>query len=376
MFLALKTENKKDLNSIINKISHLSKKYHKPMKRNDLDVFIEWCSLHNSEEDFEKHLKEKLDTAGIWRVIKLKNYLQYEKTKSTEHVYKIRNGKAWIHNKTKQFEFNPNNIINILDTIIINTLKKNVFGKKIYLDDYIDLKLPQSEKQFVGNIPFGSTITIDKENLLFSIQWFNVKNERVDLDLKLISNTYKIGWDESYHETDKLIFSGDVTDAPYPNGATECIYVDKTIGETIFSLKINNYSYEVDNIEYDIIISKGDKNQLKNNYIINPNDIIIKLPKNKIEKEKLEHSIGTIVIDKKNIKLIFNDLCTANRIVASNNVLEDILREFTVKESLYKCSLKEYLEKAGAIIINNNKLADIDLGINALTKDSLINLFL
>lgn len=368
-------EDEIKLNTIINKVSHLSKKYHKPIKKNDLDVFIEWCCKHETENNFEEQLKEKLENAGIWRVIKLKNYLQYEETKSIQHVYKIRNGKAWIQNACKEFNYNPNNVLKILDTIIINKLKNNVYGKKVYLDEDLDLKLPQSEKQFIGNIPFGSSLTIDKENLLFAIQWFNVENNRVDLDLKLISNNYEIGWNANYKETDKLIFSGDVTDAPYPNGATECIYVDKTIGETIFSLKINNYTNSIDNIEYDIIISKGDKKLLKHNYIINPNDIIVKIPKNKIEKGKSEHSIGTIVVDDKNVKLVFTDLCTANRMVSSNNELEDILREFIVKDSQCKCSLKDYLEKAGAMIINNSELADINLSINNLTQDSLINLF-
>lgn len=370
-----RNEDEIKLNTIINKISHLSKKYHKPMKKSNLDIFVDWCSKHEIESNFEEQLKEKLEKAGIWKAIKLKNYLQYEETKSTQHVYKIRNGKAWIQNDYKEFKFNSNNVLKILDAIIINKLKNNVYGKKVYLDDNLDLKLPQSEKQFVGNIPFGSSITIDKENLLFAIQWFNVENKRVDLDLKLISNNYEIGWNAKYKETDKLIFSGDVTDAPYPNGATECIYVDKTIGKTIFSLKINNYTNNVDNIEYDIIISKGDKRLLKNNYVINPNDIIVKIPKTKIEKGKSEHSIGTIVIDDKNIKLVFTDLCTANRIISSNSELEDILRRYTVKESQCKCKLKDYLEKAGAIIINNSELADINLSINNLTKDSLINLF-
>ena len=39
-------------------------------------------------------------------------------------------------------------------------------------------------------------------------------------------------------------------------------------------------------------------------------------------------------------------------------------------------NLKDYLERAGAIITNNSELADINLSINNLNKDSLINLFL
>lgn len=364
-----------ELNAIINKISHLSKKYHKPFKTNELDTFINWCIENNNTKDFEEVLTQKLEQAGIWRVIKLRNYLEHKKINSSNQVYKIRNGKAWIEKENKSCEYDLTPVFSLLDDMIVNKLKSNVTGKKILLDNNIDLKIPTSEKQFVGNIPFGSTLSLEKDNLLFGIHWFNVNKARVDLDLKLISNEYSIGWDAEYNETDKLIHSGDVTDAPYPNGASEYVYVDKEIGNTMFSLKINNYTEGVDNIEYEIIIAKGDKEALCNNYIVDPNDILIKIPNNKIELGQLEHTIGSIVIDKDKIKLIFTDLSTANRITASNSELEDVLRQFTLEESECCCNLKTYLEKAGAIIVNNND-CDIDLSINGLTKESIITLLM
>lgn len=375
LFLALKTpkSEEKTLNSIINKISHLSKKYHKPMKKNELDEFIKWTDEIKNRKDYEKELKRKLNESGIWRIIKLKNYLEYKKLNNTNHVYKIRNGKTWIEEKKSTINNSFSKELKILENIIIDKLREKVEGKKIYLDKNIKIKLPQSEKQFVGNIPFGSSLSLKKDNLLFGIHWFNT-NKRVDLDLKLISNEYSIGWNDEYKEEDKIVFSGDVTDAPPPLGATECIYVDKSIGSTIMSLKINNYTSNVENIEYDIIISKGYKKQLKENYVINPNDIIMIIPKNKIDIGQSEHSIGTIIIDDKSIELIFTDLSTSNRIVSANSQLENILREYIVQENKCKCDLKDYLQKAKAVIIKNKTTADIDLSIDNLNKDSIIEL--
>ena len=375
LFLALKTpkSEEKILNSIINKISHLSKKYHKPMKKNELDEFIKWTDEIKNRKDYEKELKRKLNESGIWRIIKLKNYLEYKKLNNTNHVYKIRNGKTWIEEKESTINNSFSKELKILENIIIDKLREKVEGKKIYLDKNIKIKLPQSEKQFVGNIPFGSSLSLKKDNLLFGIHWFNT-NKRVDLDLKLISNEYSIGWNDEYKEEDKIVFSGDVTDAPPPLGATECIYVDKSIGSTIMSLKINNYTSNVENIEYDIIISKGYKKQLKENYVINPNDIIMIIPKNKIDIGQSEHSIGTIIIDDKSIELIFTDLSTSNRIVSANSQLENILREYIVQENKCKCDLKDYLQKAKAVITKNKTIADIDLSIDNLNKDSIIEL--
>lgn len=385
LFLALKIplrenatrklyEHEKKLNAIINKISHLSKKYHKPMIKNDLDIFVDWCFEHENDFDFKNQLEEKINKAGIWRAIKLKNYLEYKKINSNARVYKIRNGKSWIRTEYVDNKYNPAVALDILDSIITDNLKRKVNGKKIYFDDITTLVLPQSEKQFVENIPFGSNILLNKENLIIGIKWYDVENKRVDIDLKILSNEYEIGWDKEYRVDDKLIYSGDITAAPYPDGATEYIYIDKEIGPTVFSLKINNYTRYVDNVEYDLIIAKGYKEKLNQNYIIDTKDIILKIPNNKLEQGKAEHSLGTIIVDDKNIKLIFTDLCTSNRNVSFNNNLEESFRKYIIEETSTKCHLKDYLQKAGAIITNNSNEADYDFSIEKLNKDTIINL--
>ena len=385
LFMALKTSNEKEtydknnikilepynqtkeeleLNNIINKISKLSKKYHKPLKPNPLDNIL----------TIDKNsLKKLLEKESIWRVIKLKNYLSLMNNDTTERVYKIRNGRVWITNNYKDISVDQN-LIDILDNIIINKLKEKVLNKKIYLDDFLDISLPTSEKQFVGNIPFSSKLRLDKENILVGIQWFNVKDNRVDLDLKIISNECTIGWDANYKSDDKLIFTGDVTDAPLPNGAAEYIYIDKRINDTMFSLKVNNFTRNISDIEYNLIIAKAKKEKITKNYIVNPNDFIIKIPKNAIEKDKSEHSLGSIIINDNKIELIFTDLSTSNNRTSENISREEILRNYLAQESNNKCLLRDYLIKAGAIITEDKNSLDIDFSINNLNKNSLIEL--
>ena len=358
------TEEELELNNIINKISKLSKKYHKPLKPNPLDNIL------NIDK---KIIKKFLEKESIWRIIKLKNYLSLMNNNTTERVYKIRNGKVWVTNNYKDI-FIDKYLIDTLDNIIINKLKEKVLNKKIYLDNYLDISLPTSEKQFVGNIPFSSKLELDKDNILVGIQWFNMKDSRVDLDLKIISNECTIGWNADYKSDDKLIFTGDVTDAPLPNGAAEYIYIDKNINNTIFSLKINNYTKNLSDIEYNIIIAKAKKENIIKNYIVNQNDIIIKIPKNTIEKDKSEHSLGSIVINDNKIELIFTDLTTSNSRTSENSSIEEILRNYLVQESNNKCLLRDYLIKAGAIITEDKNNLDIDLSINNLNKNSLIEL--
>ena len=394
LFLALKTENsfyfneknekimaknnvltreQKELNKIINKISKLSKRYHKPFKINNLDRFVVWYKDNVDKENYMDLLNVSLNKESIWRIIKLRNYVSLINSDINERLYKIRNGKSWVTRKNQKVKIDKETI-NMFDEIIIKKLESNVLSKRIYLDNNVDLALPQSEKQFVGNIPFSSCIEIDKDNLLIGIHWFNVKDERVDLDLKIISNEYSIGWDCNYKEDDKLVFTGDMTDAPYPNGASEYIYIDKKIGNGTFSLKVNNFTRDVDKITYDIIIAKKSKKELAENYIVDPNDIIIKIPNNTIEIGQAEHALGNIIIRDKKIKIVFSDLSTSNKRTACNTDIEEILREYLVCENNTKCKLKDYLKKSGAIITHNRKNIDLDLGINSLNKDSIINL--
>lgn len=379
-FLSLKTKESiikkknKELNKIINKISKLSKKYHKPFISNDLDNFIEWYEINNNKSNFIDLLNEKLEKENIWRIIKLRNYINLNNSGITSRVYKIRNGRTWITSKYSSVKVKKE-VLDILDNIIINKLKSNIDGKKVYLDSNIDLIIPSSEKQFVGNIPFSSMIKIDKDDLLVGIHWLNVEDNRVDLDLKIISNDYSIGWDARYKKDDMLVFTGDMTDAPFPNGASEYIYINKLIDNTTFSLKVNNYTSNVDNIEYDLIIAKKNKDKIIKNYIVDPSDIIIKIPNNKIELGKSENSLGNIIVDGNTIKVILSNLSTSNKKTSANNSLESIVRSYLKEENIFKCKLKDFIIKSGGIITNNRNDADIDLSINQLNKDSIINLF-
>ena len=225
----------------------------------------------------------------------------------------------------------------------------------------------------MGNIPFGSSTRFDKDNLIVGIHWFDT-DDRIDLDLKIISNDYSIGWNTNYNKEDKLIFSGDVTAAPKPNGASEYIYIDKSVDDTIFSLKVNNFTSYVEGGEFEFIIAKASKEDICKNYIVNPNNIVLRIPGNKLQKGVAEHFIGNIIVSD-DIKFVFTDLCTSNRSVSFNNDVENILRKFTLYDSENRCFLKDFLKKAGAIIVDKKKEADIDLSINNLNKDSIIGLF-
>ncbi|MBA7553678.1 hypothetical protein ES705_46274 [subsurface metagenome] len=98
----------------------------------------------------------------------------------------------------------------VLDSIT-EDIGKNVKGKKIYIPDYINYSLPATEKQFTGNFPSGTYISIPQD-MIVGIYWENVKHNVVDLDLSLISPAGKFGWDSRYRSDEgNILFSGDIT---------------------------------------------------------------------------------------------------------------------------------------------------------------------
>ena len=388
LFLSLKTKDyliddedeiygKKDeeieLNRIINKISKLSKKNHVPFKMNDLDNFIFWYKNNKDKEDYLELLENKLKKENIWRIIKLRNYVSNVNSKIEERVYKIRNNRTWVTTKKVDFEFDKN-IIDIFDKFIIAKMKKRLSKKKVYLDKDINIVLPQSEKQFVGNLPALSSIEIKKEDVLFGIHWFNLPYESVDLDLKAVSSYYTIGWDADYKKGNKIVFSGDITDAPYPDGASEYLYFSNDIDFDIISIKVNNYNVCLDDVPFEIIVAKKPKEKITSNYIVDPNDIIVRIPGNLIERNKIETSVGIVVIDDEHIKIVLTNYVTSNRITAENNEVEEALRTYIDLNSIVRCNLRYYLNKVGAVIVDDKQEADIDLSVENLNKNSIIDL--
>ena len=418
----------KSINKTINTISKLSKEHHQPMPEADFNNFLKWCESNDKNEAFKGLLKFKIQEVGIYTAIKLYNYLSYNIQSSVSKVYKIRNGKVYVKGAKN------NKYLKILYNIIKEEIQDNVKGKTVYIPYGIDYKIPQSEKQYIGNLPFGTTIELEKKALVFGIHWTNVPHninnsvdsqfteslgmysqDRVDLDLHLNSPKYNIGWHESYREDNMLLFTGDNTTAPLPDGASEFIYISPEIEDTTFSFKVNNYTTTVGPIPYEIIVGIADPEDVvdNKNFVIDPNNIIIKIPM-EMELGKSEQIVGIIDVTGDKIKLIFTDLATSNLAVSTDDIIANSVRNYIKNSASTQLSVEKMLGDCGAKLttertvevrnyyfkdengnerlIDDEELdslglsgdelsmkiskepVDIDLSLEALTKDSFIKL--
>ena len=371
IFLAFKTNSA--LNTYINKIGKLSKKYHKPMKRDCLNE--KTADVKRGNDMFVMDYANELKKANIFRKIRLAYALQYRTKKVSSFLYRIRNGKAFA---TKTDEYNSEqkeHALHALDIVldyIVKDIDKNIRGKKIYIPDYITYMLPATEKQFTGNFPSGTYITIPKD-MIVGIHWENDDDYRVDLDLSLLSpSTGKIGWDSQYRTEDKsILFSGDITDAPKPKGASELFYIQKQRNEE-FIMFVNYYNYlkEVE-VPFKIIIAKEKQAYFNKDYMVNSNSIL-SIAKTKInQKQKI---LGLLTTTNNECKFYFAETYLGQSITSGNTNFVENSRKYLFNFYSNAISLNEIIERAGGEIIREKENCDVDLSPENLDKNKIIQL--
>ena len=404
----IETENRKKINYIINKLRKLANKNHKPLSPNVLDNISNTLSRFTSE-----FILEALDNVTIFRELRILNGLLYRLSGSNDMLYKIRNGKAYYKKiEIKGWEYSIlKDRYKLIYNHLINRLSKKIKGKTIYIPKNVCYAVPTSEKQFNGNFPNGSYIEIPRDgDLIYGIHWTNLpsnkksntefygeynknEEERVDLDLHQMNNSQIFGWNSNYRdERGNILFSGDITDAPSPKGATELFYVDKNYGYGAFSMSVNMYTHNSQDVPFEFVIAKSDHNiNERVNYVINPNNILEKINMT-MSKDQREKNSGLIVIGD-TIKLYLNDFSTGNRCATKQD--EVTKGTFSYLQTYSKVQLKlndllkiagailtdqptitglAYMDDKGEIIESYEKPVDYDLSPNNITKETIIDL--
>ena len=290
-------------------------------------------------------------------------------------MYRIRNGKAY---STEAEEYNvkqkrqAKEIFNIVLDSIVDDVSKNVEGKKIYAPRHINYALPSSEKQFSGNFPLGTFISVPN-NMLIGIHWENVKRNTIDLDLSLIDDSGKFGWDAGYRNDEgSILFSGDITDAPKPKGATELFYVERQL-KASFIVMLNYYNYDKEiKVPFKIIVAKEKVKNFKDNYMVDPNNIVSVV---QTEIDKRQKMLGLLITTTKKSKFYFVETSIGNSITASNSEVAENSRKYLMGFYQNSIELEDILLKAGAFLTNDKEADfDIDLSTENLERDTILNL--
>lgn len=370
IFLAFKSHE--GCAPIINKIRRLAATYHTPLNPISLQNIV---SLAN-DPSWEQY-KYLLDQASNRDLIKLINacLLRLHNEDNENAVYQIRNGKTFVKEYGlplgKNYRYTTS-IMNYAISILQTRFTIYIKGKTFYIPENISYAVPTSEKQFVGNIPYGSSIHIPTcDAFTVGIHWFNTK-ERTDLDLHMHSETRHFGWNGFYsgYHPDEPIFSGDMTDAPRPFGAAEAYRFAPNPNET-YILTVSQY-FGSDETEYSLFFSKQkiDTDYNKNKSTFDPNKVLLPPIRLKVGKNNNSTSLGVFNFN----KFYFYGGKLSNDIVPQNN-FKPFIEGLKYKLS-HLLNLETFITAMGGAVTDDPSYKDtcIDLSPEALQTDTLLNI--
>ncbi len=366
LFLAMRriSNNK----AFFNKLRRDAKTTHKPLPENYLSTVTH--RINTNTFNHEK-LVTALEHATIFQKIRLLDALTTRFMLDTESVvYKVRNGRDWATTRKTNLETrkHASNVCILVYLSIISSVEDNFKGKVFYIPEFVEYTLPATEKQFTGNFPFGSYIQAP-ESMVFGVHWTDLIDNRIDLDLAVLTNEGKVGWNTT-HKANGFIYSGDNTSAPLPNGATEAFFTDK-LGDTLPSLvSLNYYNYMKDApVPFTLFVAHKNQGTLDSKFMVDPNNVLMSTP---LEIACKEQFLGLV----QDNKFYFAQSITSSKNVSGDSPESVITRDFYTKSLSQKRLLRDLIIHAGGRVVTQQTTGCINLAPEALDKTSIISLLM
>lgn len=377
IFLALRTTPL--LKRIVNRVRRLAVEHHKPMPEDYLNTVT--AKISNGTTLRLREFLDALDEANTFRKVRLAYALKFRLSSPESVLYRVRNGKSWA----TDFEFNSDNdwvvtsaLSLVLDSIAAD-LGSKVFGKKVFIPAGLKYALPATEKQFTGNLPSGTCIEVT-DNMVVGVHWTNLPDNGakdawhrgIDLDLSLTNATGKIGWDGAYRDNQNgVLFSGDITNAPLPNGATEVFHVNASARGS-WLLNLNYYNYRPDTeVPFKIVVGQDSQRNIGRQYMIDPNKLVA-LSNSSIDVK--QKTLGVIQADDNGTRFYFAESGFGSGISSRHTDATEHARKFLLGYYTDAIYLNDVLKMAGAEIVQSPDGADIDLSWESIDKTTIIDL--
>lgn len=369
LFLAMKSISKDK--KFFNNLRKSANTLHIPLKEDYLNSVT--SQITKKKLDY-KTLQSFLGNANIYRKIRLAYALNFRLHAGSSIVYKIRNGSGWVTDFAWGNGSNEiaEDALFIVKSSIAEDIEKNVSGKLIYIPKQIHYALPATEKQFVGNLPSGTFATVEKD-MIVGVHWFNTKRERVDLDLSLMDATGKYGWDGFYRNSGRdILFSGDITTAPRPYGATELFYMKNGQSEpkNVFVNYFNFDPNEIVECKFFLASEKMDSTRMGKSYMIDPSKIVAYANLSIAEHQTV---LGLVV----NNSLYFSKASIGNTFTMRNVEMAEKAREYELAKTVNPIELSDILSLAGAEVTNEKPEDDVEyinLSFETIDKTSILKL--
>lgn len=367
LFLAMKSISSNK--HFFNRLRKQAKYMHQPLPEDYMNSVTR--RIKHNELDLTE-LTNKLSSASVFRKIRLLYALLYRLISSDSIVYRIRNGKGWAtdfvwnEHQNAQLRAAYERVWNSL----VEQMKRRVKDKTFYIPQHVHYAIPATEKQFTGFFPTGSWVSIPHD-LVVGIHWVDTPHREVDLDLSLIGLSGKIGWDGDYKSQDgTILFSGDMTEAPLPNGAAELFYIQKGVSEPKI-LAVNYYNYCPVPVQGKIVVGSQTQEEFVYDYLYNMNKLLCSA---NIEITEHQNILGLIVNQGGTNQIYFANINVGSSITSSVNNHSMHARRYLLMKAIHSLEFADLLTSAEATVVHEKPQSEyVDLSPEMLTKTTFLS---
>lgn len=202
---------------IVNRIRRLANKYHKPLSDKNIANLTKLIAENRFRDAID--IINKADNRTLLKLINFSNSATLKNADTK--IFNIRNGSSYITERKTNYRV-MNTLYAFCFEILLRNCKNKLAGKTYLIPEYIEYAAPISEKQMIGQIPYGTIIHgSNSDTISPAIWWTDHDGLRTDIDIHLNSKNESFGWNCYYRDNEaRVLYSGDMTEAdPYASEA-------------------------------------------------------------------------------------------------------------------------------------------------------------
>lgn len=362
--------------SVINEIRRLAKTYHKPFKAGL------WETVLCEEKDLDQ-VKAHLGDITNFKKITLMQGILAKLQKCNGKMYVIRNGRMWVDENYKPKKDKTSYLMSLyglLEQSIVDSIKSK--AGLVVVPKNVNFTIPTSEKNFIGNYPFGTSVDLGSKNNVIGIYWRNEWGTR-DFDLHMYDlEGHSYGWNSSYtNSKNTVIYSGDMTNAE-PE-ATELFYFSKAVDSA--KVSVNQFSGQPKS-QFKLFVATEDMTSKlgSTGYGRRTSGNVVMCDPNNVKAEFIipvdnESCKECALITDNKVHLM--DLTSGNGRVPNSKYSKVYLEQLEIKSRTF-IDLNDVLVKAGFTLVNEvpevaegETAPKVVLDLTNPAKDDLIKLF-
>lgn len=236
--------------SLINKIKRASEKNH--IK----------CHTETYATMDEKAFTKFVKNATIYQLVTIINYFNRLETETDYELYRVRNGLPFVKDVSNRKVADCSMRRAFVENEMRERYATKFADQKWYLPKGLDVKMPTSMKNFVGEYPMYTSYEVDGDNqqLQFGIAWAgDHPHQHVDIDLHAVSaNGNHIGWNSRH--ASGMTHSGDMISVNAFGLAAEYVKINRQIADDVILLNMSVYSSAKHLDKIHVIIGDGNVN--------------------------------------------------------------------------------------------------------------------